>query len=193
MHAGATAPAKAEMRTFPVLAGAGVHDVYPAPDGALWFTAQSARQTRPIRSENWQVGCDRAGGGCSATRRDRRPRRRRLDHRRPAERDRAGGSRDPRRQAFSAAQGAPRGEPEPAAFDHQGVFDPTIFPDLAAQAARGYRHDDPLLVNIKPNIRDTIPQDPSPMHEARHRPIRRNPRHLHTVRRVAPSLGGHVV
>jgi hypothetical protein len=31
------------------------------------------------------------------------------------------------------------------------------------------------------------------MHEARHRPIRRNPRYLHTVRRVAPSSGGHVV
>ena len=30
------------MRTFPVLAGAGAHDVYPAPDGAVWFTAQSA-------------------------------------------------------------------------------------------------------------------------------------------------------
>src|SRR5262249_5784557 len=42
LHAGATAPAKAEMRTFPVLAGAGAHDVYAAPDGAVWFTAQSA-------------------------------------------------------------------------------------------------------------------------------------------------------
>jgi virginiamycin B lyase len=31
-----------EMRTFPVLTGAGAHDVYPAPDGAVWFTAQSA-------------------------------------------------------------------------------------------------------------------------------------------------------
>ena len=31
------------------------------------------------------------------------------------------------------------------------------------------------------------PRDSSPMHEARHRPIRRNPRYLHTVRRVAPS------
>jgi hypothetical protein len=40
--AGATAHAKMEMRTFPVLAGAGAHDVYPAPDGAVWFTAQSA-------------------------------------------------------------------------------------------------------------------------------------------------------
>ena len=42
LTAGATAHAKMEMRTFPVLAGAGAHDVYPAPDGAMWFTAQSA-------------------------------------------------------------------------------------------------------------------------------------------------------
>ena len=38
---GSTAHAMA-MQTFPVLAGAGAHDVYPAPDGAVWFTAQSA-------------------------------------------------------------------------------------------------------------------------------------------------------
>jgi len=42
LAAGATTHAKMEMRTFPVLAGAGAHDVYPAPDGAVWFTAQSA-------------------------------------------------------------------------------------------------------------------------------------------------------
>jgi hypothetical protein len=42
LTAGATTHAKMEMRTFPVLAGAGAHDVYPAPDGAVWFTAQSA-------------------------------------------------------------------------------------------------------------------------------------------------------
>jgi streptogramin lyase len=35
LTAGATAHAKMEMRTFPVLAGAGAHDVYPAPDGAV--------------------------------------------------------------------------------------------------------------------------------------------------------------
>src|SRR5260370_31890130 len=40
--ADATDHAKMEMRTFPVLAGVGAHDVYPAPDGAVWFTAQSA-------------------------------------------------------------------------------------------------------------------------------------------------------
>src|SRR5262244_3927110 len=42
LAAGATAHAKMEMRTFPVLAGAGAHDVYPASDGTVWFTAQSA-------------------------------------------------------------------------------------------------------------------------------------------------------
>jgi len=42
LAAGPTTHAKMEMRTFPVLAGAGAHDVYPAPDGAVWFTAQSA-------------------------------------------------------------------------------------------------------------------------------------------------------
>src|ERR1700751_6172904 len=41
---GGTAHAKMAMQTFPVLAGAGAHDVYPAPDGAVWFTAQSAGQ-----------------------------------------------------------------------------------------------------------------------------------------------------
>jgi virginiamycin B lyase len=37
-------PVRAEMtvQTFPVSAGAGAHDVYPAPDGTVWFTAQSA-------------------------------------------------------------------------------------------------------------------------------------------------------
>ena len=36
------AHARMAMQTFPVLAGAGPHDVYPAPDGTVWFTAQSA-------------------------------------------------------------------------------------------------------------------------------------------------------
>ena len=36
------AHAKVAMRTFPVLAGAAAHDVYPAADGTVWFTAQSA-------------------------------------------------------------------------------------------------------------------------------------------------------
>lgn len=40
--AGGTVHAKMVIHTFPVLAGAGPHDVYPAPDGAVWFTAQFA-------------------------------------------------------------------------------------------------------------------------------------------------------
>src|ERR1700738_792440 len=39
---GGASPAKMTMTTFPVPAGAGPHDVYPAPDGAVWSTAQSA-------------------------------------------------------------------------------------------------------------------------------------------------------
>ena len=53
----------------------------------------------------------------------------------------------------------------------RGVRDPAVFPDLAERATLGHRHDDPFLVNIKPNVCDTIRQDPSPMHEARHPPI----------------------
>ena len=52
LTAGATAHAKMEMCTFPVLAGARAHDVCPAPDGAVWFTA-SAGDTRP----NWLAAC----------------------------------------------------------------------------------------------------------------------------------------
>jgi hypothetical protein len=75
----------------------------------------------------------------------------------------------------------------------RSVGDPAVLPDLAAQTARRHRDNDPFLVNIKPNVSDTIRHDPSPMHEARHRTIRHNPRYLHTVRRVAPCSGGHVV
>ena len=39
---GGTVYAKMVMQTFPVLAGAGAHDVFPAADGTVWFTAQSA-------------------------------------------------------------------------------------------------------------------------------------------------------
>ena len=39
---GSTAHSNMAMQTFPVLAGAGAHNVYRAPDGSVWFTAQSA-------------------------------------------------------------------------------------------------------------------------------------------------------
>jgi virginiamycin B lyase len=40
--AGDPAHARMAMQTLPVLTGAGAHDVYPAADGMVWFTAQSA-------------------------------------------------------------------------------------------------------------------------------------------------------
>src|SRR4029077_6200375 len=58
------------------------------------------------------------------------------------------------------------------------VRDPAVLPHLAAQAARRHRDDDAVLVNIEPYVSDTIRHDPSPMHEARRRPARRNPRYL---------------
>jgi maltooligosyltrehalose synthase len=68
---------------------------------------------------------------------------------------------------------------------------------VATAQRRGGRPRPPpqrcFLVNIKSNVSDTIRHDPSPMHEARRRPTRRNPPYLHTVRRVAPYSGGHVV
>ena len=73
------------------------------------------------------------------------------------------------------------------------VGDPAMLPHLAPQAALCHHHDDAFLVNIKPDVSDTIHHDPSPTHEARHRLTRRNPRYLHTVRRVAPRSRGHVV
>ena len=73
------------------------------------------------------------------------------------------------------------------------VCDPAVFPHLTPQAARRHRYDEVFLVNIESNVGDTIRHDPSPMHEARHRFIRCNPRYLHTVRQVAPRSGGHVV
>jgi virginiamycin B lyase len=40
--AGGTAHAEGAIKTFPVPAGAGAHDVFPAADGTVWFTAQRA-------------------------------------------------------------------------------------------------------------------------------------------------------
>jgi virginiamycin B lyase len=65
---GATANAKMATQTFPVLAGAGAHDVYPAPDGTVWFTAQSAGKLgrldpRTGKSDLIALGPDAASHG----------------------------------------------------------------------------------------------------------------------------------
>jgi hypothetical protein len=57
----------------------------------------------------------------------------------------------------------PKSDALAAQFAHQAiqgrrrVGNPAVFSHLTAQAALGHRHHDPLLVNIKTDIRDTIP------------------------------------
>src|ERR1700741_1727692 len=111
--AGATTHAKMEMRTFPVLAGAGAHDVYPAPDGAVWFTAQSAGKLgrldpRTGKSDLIALGAGAAPHGVT--------RRCPLGHRWRSERDRPSRSRDARDEALSAAQGAAERQPQHGEF-----------------------------------------------------------------------------
>jgi len=97
---GATAQAKMEMRTFPVLAGAGAHDVYPALDGTVWFTAQSAGKLGRLDPRSGKS--DLIALGPSAAPRDCWTRRHCLGHRRGTKRDRPRGSGDPRCDTFPA-------------------------------------------------------------------------------------------
>jgi hypothetical protein len=111
---GGASHAKMTMQTFPVLAGSGPHDVYPAPDGTVWFTAQSAGKLghldpRTGKSDLIALGPGAAPHGvivgwCP------------LGHRRRAERDRPGRSRDARGEALSAAQGAAARQPQHGQF-----------------------------------------------------------------------------
>ncbi len=78
----------------------------------------------------------------------------------------------------------------------QGIRRVRNIPDKSPRAAHspfGNGNRNALLVNVQTHERDILFPDPFPMHEARHRTIRRNPRHLHTVRRVTLALIGHGV
>jgi hypothetical protein len=66
----------------------------------------------------------------------------------------------------------------------------THFPPLARICKRN-RHR--ILVHVQPNVGDKLFHDPSPMHEARHRPSGATLVNLHIVRRVAPISGEHLV
>jgi hypothetical protein len=57
-----------------------------------------------------------------------------------------------------------------------GVRDFAILTNFPPLARLGQRHRDRILVHIQPDVGDRMFHDPSPMHEALHRPIRRNPR-----------------
>ena len=111
----------------------------------------------------------------------------RLDPVARSPRDQRGGNDDAfvalrRYVTLNAIAARPRlvAEPKPhaavAEFAHQPIKrcrrirNTTVFSNFASDAALGQRHNDRLLVNVKPDIRDTILHDPSPMHEARRRP-----------------------
>ena len=67
------------------------------------------------------------------------------------------------------------------------VRDLAILAHFIPLARLGERHRNRILVHIQPDVRDRLLQDPSPMHEARHRPSGATLDNLHTVRRVALS------
>jgi hypothetical protein len=56
------------------------------------------------------------------------------------------------------------------------VRDLAILAHITPHARLGQRHRDRVLVHVKTDICDSFIQDPSPMHEARRRKSRRNPR-----------------
>ena len=63
--------AKMTMQTCPVLAGAGPHDVYPAPDGTVWFTAQSAGKLGRLDPRTGKSDLIALGPGAAPTDRGR--------------------------------------------------------------------------------------------------------------------------
>ncbi len=78
------------VREFRVPAGTHPHDVAPARDGGIWYTAQHTGQLGWLDPDTGRSRLTGAGPGFRAARRDRRAGRSALDHRRRAERDRAG-------------------------------------------------------------------------------------------------------
>src|SRR5438046_9590100 len=109
---GAPARAKMEMRTFPVLAGAGAHDVYPAPDGAVWFTAQSAGKLGRLDPRNGRSDLIALGPGAAPHGVIVGPDGAAWVTEGGQNRIAPSRSRDPRSQALPAAQGAAQREPK---------------------------------------------------------------------------------
>ena len=78
-----------EVEEYAVPAGSHPHDVAPAPDGTVWYTAQrqgALGRLDPATGETHHIPL---GRGLSAARRDRRAGRRAVDHRQRPERHRA--------------------------------------------------------------------------------------------------------
>ena len=73
------------------------------------------------------------------------------------------------------------------------VRDLAILTHFIPFARLGERHRYRLLVHIQPDVRDKLLQGPSPMHEARHRTSRRNPRKPAYCETGRPISGEHLV
>src|ERR687896_130139 len=75
----AARPPRVRLREFKVFDGAGPHDVAPAADGAVWFTAQAAGELgrvdpRSLRVRRFPLPADRAGANLNTATFDRRGR-----------------------------------------------------------------------------------------------------------------------
>src|SRR6202045_5369588 len=114
------AHARKAIQTFAVLAGAGPHDVYPAPDGTVWFTAQSAGKLGRLDPRTGKSDLIALGPGAAPHGVIVGPDGAPLGHRRRAERDRPGRSSDARGEALSATQGAAARQPQHGEFRSPG-------------------------------------------------------------------------
>ncbi len=63
----------AEIQEYDVPPGSHPHDVAPAPDGTIWYTAQAVGALGRLDPETGDQHQIQLGNGFRATRRDRRP------------------------------------------------------------------------------------------------------------------------
>ena len=107
---------------FDVARGAHPHDVAaaPAPGGPVYYTAQTTGKLGILDPEDRQVRGDSAGSQFGAAWRDRRARRRAVDHRRRPECDRARRPEDARGARLAARQGRRVRQPQHAHVRREG-------------------------------------------------------------------------
>ena len=110
-----------EVREYEVPAGSHPHDVAPARGGGVWYTEQAAGALGRLDPEDWAVAECRSAR-VRSSRRDRRARRRALDHRRGPERDPTRRPADEARPPFPLPSGREAADLNTATFDQSGVL-----------------------------------------------------------------------
>ena len=109
---GTSSTAALSVREYPVPAGSRPHDVAPARDGGVWYTAQGSGELGWLDPKTGQDEARRPRRRLGAARRHRRPRRSAVDHRRRAQRDRPGRPEDAARPPLPAARVVGLRQPE---------------------------------------------------------------------------------